>query len=116
MTTTQNKFYCDIKAMTPAERVSYKQLTDKLIAERKKVVESDKGYEFQYSPKTVSLGELAEWVASESKCCPFFDFHIDLEGKGSLLRLRLTGEEGIKPFIRMEFEVNETIQVKTRPQ
>jgi len=102
---TQNKYYCNIKALNPSERAHHKQLTDKLVAERKKVVETEKGYEFQYSPSTVALAELADWVAAEGKCCPFFDFHIDLEREGSLLCLRLTGEEGIKPFIRSEFQV-----------
>jgi hypothetical protein len=106
MTTTQSKFYCNTKALTPAERARHKQLTEKLTAERRAVVETEKGYEFQYNPKSVSLAELAEWVAAESKCCPFLDFHIDVEGTGSLLCLRLTGEEGIKAFIRAEFRVD----------
>ena len=42
---------------------------------------------------------------TESRCCPFFDFHIDLENQGKLICLRLTGEEGIKAFIRAEFAV-----------
>jgi hypothetical protein len=103
--TTQSKFYCNIKALNPAERAHHKQLSEKLIAARKEIVETAKGYEFQFSPKNVSLAELADWVSAESKCCPFFDFHIDLEGEGSLLCLRLTGEEGIKAFIRAEFAV-----------
>ena len=53
----------------------------------------------------VSLAELVDWVAGEGKCCPFFDFHIDLEREGRLLCLRLTGKEGIKPLIRSEFQV-----------
>ena len=105
MLTTQNKFYCNIKALNPSERVHHKQVTDELIAGRKEIVETEKGYEFQYSPSNVSIGELADWVAAEGKCCPFFDFHIDLEREGSLLCLRLTGEEGIKPFIRSEFQI-----------
>jgi hypothetical protein len=103
--TMQGKFYCNITALLPAERARHKHLTDKLISLRKEVVETDKGYEFQYSPSEVSLAELAEWVAAEGKCCPFFDFHIDLEREGALLCLRLTGGEGIKPFIRSEFQV-----------
>lgn len=103
--TTQNKFYCNIKALNPVERQHHKQLTDKLIAARREIVEAEKGYEFQYSPSNVSIGELADWVVAEGKCCPFFDFHIDLEREGDLLCLRLTGEEGIKPFIRSEFQV-----------
>jgi hypothetical protein len=105
--TTQSKFYCNIKALSVAEWTAHKQLTDKLIAEVKEIVETDKGYEFQFSPAKVSLVQLASWVAAEGKCCPFFDFHIDVEREGSLLCLRLTGEEGIKAFIRTEFQVPE---------
>ena len=104
--TTQSKFFCNVKALTPEERAHHKQLGEKLMAARKKIVETDKGYEFQYSPADISLAELADWVGAESKCCPFFDFHIDLEREGKLLCLRLTGEEGIKAFIRMEFGVH----------
>jgi hypothetical protein len=103
--TMQGNFYCNTTALLPAERGRHKQLTDKLTSVRKDVVETEKGYEFQYSPSEVSLAELAEWVGAEGKCCPFFDFHIDLEREGTLLCLRLTGAEGIKPFIRSEFQV-----------
>ncbi len=103
--TTQSKFYCNIKALNPVERVRHKHLSDKLTAARKEIVETEKGYEFQYSPADISLAELAEWVAAESKCCPFFDFHIDLEREGKLVCLRLTGEEGVKAFIRAEFKI-----------
>ena len=101
--TTQSRFFCNTKALTPAERARHKELSERLIAARKATVETEKGYEFQFSPKDISIGELAVWVAAESRCCPFFDFHIDLEQSGSLLCLRLTGEEGIKAFIRAEF-------------
>ncbi len=103
--TVQSKFYCNLKALTPEQRVRHKQLSEKLMAAKKEIVETEKGYEFQFSPEDVSLAELAEWVVAESKCCPFFDFHIDLEREGKLACLRLTGEEGIKAFIRVEFRI-----------
>jgi len=99
-------FYCNIKALSPAERVSHKQLTEKLVAVRTETIETPKGYEFQFSPSTISIAELADWVAAEGKCCPFFDFHIDLEQEGRLLCLRLTGAHGIKPFIRDVFHLS----------
>jgi hypothetical protein len=101
----QSKFYCNTKALTPEERAHHKQLSEKLMTTRKEIVETATGYEFRYGPKNVSLAELADWVAAESKCCPFFDFHIDVEREGNLLCLRLTGEEGIKAFIQEEFQV-----------
>jgi hypothetical protein len=100
--TTQNKFYCNIKALTPAEKARHKELGDKMMKARNATIETPNGYEFQYSPKDVSLAELAEWAVAESKCCPFFDFHIDLEREGTLVCLRLTGSEGVKAFLRAE--------------
>jgi hypothetical protein len=103
---TQSKFYCNTTALNPVDRANHKLLTDKLVAQRTRVVETEKGYEFQYSPSTVSFAELSKWVSDESKCCPFFGFHIDLENEGTLLCLRLTGEKGVKKFIKSEFFVS----------
>ena len=105
MATVQNKFYCNSKALTKEERTRYTQLRDKLMTAKQETVESENSYEFRYSTAEVSLAELAEWVTFESKCCPFFDFHIDLEREGKLLCLRLAGTEGIKAFIKLEFGV-----------
>jgi hypothetical protein len=98
-------FYCNVKALSPSERARHKKLTEKLLAAKNKTVETEKGYEFQYSPDKVSIAQVGEWVVAESKCCPFFDFHIDLENQGKLVCLRLTGGEGIKAFIRSEFHI-----------
>jgi hypothetical protein len=103
--TSDSKFYCNVKALGPAERARHKQLTEKLIAARNEIVELPRGYEFQYLPSDVSVAELAGWVTTEAKCCSFFNFHIDLEREGNLVCLGLTGEEGIKAFIRTEFQL-----------
>jgi hypothetical protein len=103
--TTQSGFYCNIKALSASERARHKELTEKLMSSRTDTVEIEKGYEFQYSPAKVSVAEVAEWVVMESKCCSFFDFHIDSENEGQLVCLRLTGREGIKAFIRLEFGI-----------
>jgi len=101
----EGKFYCKINTLSPSERARHKELTEKLLAARNETIETEKGYEFQYSPDKVSIAEVGEWVVAESKCCPFFDFHIDLENQGKLVCLRLTGSEGIKAFIRSEFHI-----------
>ncbi len=98
-------FYCNMKALSPAERKRHTQLTEYLIHVRKQIVELPKGYEFQYSPADVSLSQLVEWVTAEEKCCPFFNFHIDLEREGELVCLGLSGADGIKQFIRSEFQI-----------
>jgi hypothetical protein len=88
--TTESKFFCNINALAPGERARHKQLTEKLISSRREIVETEKGYEFQFNPSVV---------------CPFFDFHIDLEREGTLVCLRLTGDQGIKHFIESEFQL-----------
>jgi hypothetical protein len=103
--TSVSAFHCNMNALSPAERKSHERLTQKLIAKRTHIVETENGYEFQFDSRTVSIAELAAWAVAESKCCPFFDFHIDLEQRGTLACLRLTGVQGIKLFIREEFRV-----------
>ena len=59
-------------------------------------------------PDTASFNgktRVAEWVADERKCCPFFTFEIWVEGETGALRLSLKGREGVKPFIKMEFHI-----------
>ena len=69
---TQNKFYCNSKALTAEERAHHKRLGDKLTQARKALVETEKGYEFQFSPSDVTLAEepafrsLGGWLYSES--------------------------------------------------
>src|SRR5689334_4073859 len=89
MATSGGKFFCNTNALNEEERAHHTQLTEKLISVRKDVVEIEKGYDFQYRPPDISIFELADWVVAEGKCCPFFDFHIDMEEQGTLLCLRL---------------------------
>lgn len=106
MTTTQSKLFCNTKTLTAKEWAYHKQLSEKLMAARKATVETDRGYEFQFGPQDATLADLADWVVAESKCCPFFDFHIDLENEGKLICLRVTGEEGVKQFMQAEFGIH----------
>ena len=102
-TSQQSHFFCNLFALNSAERKHHLEQTAKLLTARKKTLEIEHGYEFQFSPSDVSLAELTEWVVAEEKCCPFFDFHLDVEQEGRLLCLRLMGVEGIKALIRAEF-------------
>jgi hypothetical protein len=101
------KLYCNVGALPVEERARHSATTKKLIAMRDAVVETPGGYEFHFTPANVSVAELAEWVVAESKCCPFFNFHIDLEKEGKLVCLGLTGPEGVQAFIRAEFAVKD---------
>jgi hypothetical protein len=97
-------FYCNLKALTPAERAHHGLLTLKLMGAKLETKELPDGYGFRFDAGSVSLAELADWVANEKKCCPFFDFDIQLERNGGALWLKLSGSDGVKQFIRSEFK------------
>ena len=61
------------------------------------------GYVFQFNAKRVSLVDVAEWVALERKCCPFFDYEMDVQGERGPVSLALKGGPGVKEFIQQEF-------------
>lgn len=69
--TEQAKLYCNITALNPVERAHYQELTNKLALNRRNAIEIARGYEFQFNASAISLADLAEWVAYESKCCLF---------------------------------------------
>ena len=104
---TPGQFYCNVKAFNARERETYKALTEKMNTARLEVAESEHGYTFNLDPSKISITEVANWVASESKCCPFFKFQIELASEGKHLSLRLTGNDGVKPFIRSEFKLSD---------
>ena len=103
--TKTSGFFCNMGALTSADRERHKQLLLKLEAARIEIQELPDGYSFRLRSELVSLAEAAEWISYESKCCPFFDFEILLERDNGPLWLRLRGKEGIKPFIRAEFGI-----------
>jgi len=99
-------FYCNLKAFTTAERIRHEQLSKKLRDASVEIKELSDGFAFRMQAEAVSLPDLAEWVSGERKCCPFFDFGIDLQGDGGPLWLELEGKDGVKQFIRSEFQLS----------
>ena len=98
-------FYCNMGALTKIERERHEQLMRLLESARIEIQELPDGFAFRLRYEVVSLAELAKWISYESKCCPFFDFEIQLERDNGPLWLKLRGKEGIKPFIRAEFGI-----------
>jgi hypothetical protein len=98
-------FYCNLKALTPEERVRQHELAQAIAGSKLETKELTDGYAFRLQPEKVSITDLAEWVGAERKCCPFFDFEISLGREGGALWLKLTGAEGVKDFMRHELHI-----------
>ena len=80
-----------------------------LRADVKEVVELEDGYAFRHSPDMDVLLAVAEFVANERLCCPFFEFGITVERaggrgqtdtKGGVGRRRLRLEHRRSPYTR----------------
>src|ERR1700681_4482184 len=66
-------FYCTKKSLSNEEWAHKKHISDKMRIARAERKELPDGYAFRFPPEAVSLMELADWVSSEARCCPFFD-------------------------------------------
>jgi hypothetical protein len=73
-----------------------------LFASVQEIQELSNGYAFKLPGEVLTLMHVAEFIALERLCCPFFGFTLTVEPEGGEMWLQLTGGEGIKPFIRAE--------------
>jgi hypothetical protein len=96
-------FFCNLKALTAAERKEHLQLSQRLGDAVLKTAEVADGYAFEIDRRRVSIKDLAAWTDFEQRCCPFFDFTIEWRRENGPMTLRLTGRDGVKQFIRSEF-------------
>ena len=93
---------CDLTAIPAAERPRHTALIAQWRSRVRAVGEIPDGFAFQFEPDAEILLALAEFVARERLCCPFFRFQIECEPAGPLW-LRLSGPSGTQDFIRETF-------------
>jgi hypothetical protein len=91
---------CNLQALTKEQRARHEEVTKRLLQHARRTELSD-GYRFTIDRRHISVAELAEWVADESRCCPAVDFHLQLPAFGPL-SLRLDGGANVKQFIAAE--------------
>ena len=100
VTRPQRVLACDMTALTPEQRARHRAMTMRLLQHAVPKELAD-GYQFTIDRQHVSVPELAEWVANESRCCPAVDFHVDLPAFGPLT-IRLDGGADVKEFLAAE--------------
>jgi hypothetical protein len=95
-------FACDMTALSSEQRTRHRELVALLQSSLIAVHELQDGYDFEFSWNPATYNALAELTPLEHACCPFFDIGIHIESGTNQLYWRLTGQEGIKAFIRAE--------------
>ena len=98
-----SQFRCNLNAMNSAERQRHAALGKQLWAAVRERRELPNGYAFRLDVERISPAMATEWMAMEQKCCPFFDFQLEMLPEKGPVWMRLTGAPGVKDFIKLEF-------------
>jgi hypothetical protein len=96
---------CNWSALTAAQQERQRSLNRRLRANVEEVLELEDGYAFKHPPDRAVLLAVAEFVANERLCCPFFEFGITVERSGGPVWLRLTGSGEAKRILEAEMDV-----------
>ena len=96
-------FYCNRLGVKPELRKHKAGLDEMLQSLHQETRELLDGFEFKFPSDAATFQSVSEWAALERQCYPFFEIDLRLERENGPFWLRLTGREGVKPFIRGEF-------------
>lgn len=91
---------CVLDAIPNEHRERHEWLAHQFIAAINNVSELENGYQFGLPDQPNMIVHVAEWIAWERLCCPFFHFHIEVEQE--TISVSLTGGEGVKDFLKSE--------------
>ena len=94
---------CDLGAISASDRPRYNELRRAVAASVIGKRELADGLAIQIDIGRIALPQIAEWISFERKCCPFFEFRIDLAPESGPVWLSLTGRAGVKEFITEAF-------------
>jgi hypothetical protein len=94
---------CNLKALDREQRRRHQSLTAQLRAAVQESRELPDGYSFRLPSDEATIQRTAEWITLERRCCPFLAFGLEVGREKGPLWLSLTGREGVKPFLKIEF-------------
>jgi hypothetical protein len=97
------QYSCNMAMLSDEELGHYQELAMTLHSSVQETKELRNGFAFRLPPD--ALVATSQWISYERKCCPFFDFELEIPKDSGPIWLRITGERGIKDFIRTEFEL-----------
>lgn len=105
ITENDTPFACNMAALNGEQKKRVLDLLKELKAKRQEVRELPDGFAFRYAMDSDTLRNAAEFIVYERLCCPFFSFELEVEKDNGAMWLRLEGREGVKDFIRIEFDI-----------
>jgi hypothetical protein len=98
----KTRFFCDLAAMNTEQRARYRDVTQQMRAATPIIEELADGYMLRFGVDSSLCLIVAEFMTLERLCCPFLDLTLEVAREGGPMQLKLTGSEGVKPFLRAE--------------
>jgi hypothetical protein len=99
----ETTFKCNLTTPEFRERKATAIADLKKIIKRKKELKNGYAYKFPGSDEVVA--KLNDFIKTEKECCDFFTFNLTVSKNKSNAWLEITGEEGVKEFIKTEIEL-----------
>lgn len=107
-------FACDLSVFTPGQRARLRHLVEQVFEACGQAEELPDGFRLRFPAGAATAPGgggnaalalmIAEWITLERLCCPCIAFAVEFEAKRGPITVRMTGTEGIKPFLLAEFE------------
>jgi hypothetical protein len=104
---SESPLACNLDAISISDRPRYGELRRMVAAAITGKRELPDGIALQIATERMALGRLAEWISFERKCCPFFEFRIDVAPKSGPVWVSLTGPTGVEEFLAQAFAGSE---------
>lgn len=105
MSNNKNVIACDPHALSSAEQEYWvKEIVPKLYSQVQEIQELPNGWLWRLPNTAEVLTLVAQDLNMERLCCPFVRYTLEIEPHHGHFWLRMTGEEGVKEFLRMSFE------------
>jgi hypothetical protein len=93
---------CNLKALTSQQRKQLSQVGEHVISAITASRELSDGYAFRVDPSKASLMDVAQWLELWRRCCPFYEFQIDVHAADASLWLSVKGRPGVKEYIPVD--------------
>ncbi|HXN48118.1 MAG TPA: hypothetical protein VN893_15830 [Bryobacteraceae bacterium] len=93
---------CNLKALTSDQPKELEQIGQHVISAIDASKELKDGYAFRVDPRKASLADVAQWLDLWRRCCPFYEFQIDLHAANDSVWLSVKGRPGVKEFIPLD--------------
>ncbi|MDR8391890.1 hypothetical protein NC796_12095 [Aliifodinibius sp. S!AR15-10] len=97
---TRPPIACDLSAIDENELEDHRENGQAVFDAINKIREIPDGYAFRIPAQTDTIRRAGAFIARERLCCPFFDFTLTIPSDHQPVWLKLTGREGVKPYIK----------------